>query len=1002
MKELINKNLVCNQEEFNVFLNTISPAVFSFDTETTGLNIQELEIVGMSFCDGNNSWYIPFKHNNIEQLKFSEIRGNLTKLFLNARLIIGHNLVFDMQVIKKYGIYPESMEWFDTMIAAHLLDENKGKGLKDLSQRLLGYKMKSLKEMSGNSMDVRNAPISEAMNYACDDAIQTYKLFELFKEQLKKQGLVKLFREIEMPFLRTIIEMESNGVLINQTRIKELQAKTQEKIIYYKNEITKLLPKKYRQQSLTGENITNFSVDSSTQLKKLLFEDLKLPIKIRSEKTQEASTGVEALNALMNAHPIILLIHKYREYAKLKSGFLEALPKHISKNGRIHCRFNPVGARTGRLASDSPNLQNLPNNDEVSVRSCFIASPGMKMIVLDYSQEELRLAAFVSKERVMIDSFKQGADFHLLTANRIFKLNLPNEALVIGNKEYKEAKEKYYAERHKAKTTVFSILYGITEQGLAERLKVSVEEAKTIIENFFKGFPNVKRSIDATHNFLRKNGFVKNYYGRYRHFIKVNGRYPSGAFRQSYNYLIQGCVASNMRIIVKNKGYLPIKDFKNKRVHLWDGQKYVGGLIKYSGKKQKVIIRFKNGQEIITSPEHKFLTVNSYGKEAWKNVNQFYKSRNNPEKIRLTNSIPEFNSQKKIKQSKSISVRLNYWKQYKIPHNYYNYSFEDIKNNYDLGVVLGRLASDGTYGRHTLSWIFAQHEYSILPTIENILKPFKYTKTEKTKKELTKYGRKHNPIIYININSMSLLRQCEKMNLKNGIPQEILSNKERLRGFLKGFFDGDGGVTNIKEFGNKNLKQSIIRLTFGKRHSSTCLPKDIQQALLLFGIKSRLRYYPYCVHISISRTKDVLLFKKEIGFINKEKNNKIIERPFKQLIRQGATETVKEVIITDEFIDMYDVINSDSGRFMCEGFVVHNSAADLLRVSMVGILKFLKQNNYEAKLLFTVHDEIGLEVPEDKVQYYLDSIKKIMEKSLIIEPRLVAEGNSGNNYAEAK
>jgi len=345
---IIQKILVNTREKFDEFLKDIND-IFAFDTETTSLNIQELNLVGISFhCGTDKSWYIPFGHTQGLQLDMrEEVMSQLKDLFCKAKLVIGHNLVFDMQVLRRYNLYPEYTPWFDTMIAYHLIDENDRKGLKYLSKKFLNYTMKTFEETT-KGQNISYADMETTKDYACDDAIQTWKLFKLFKKDLIKKDLKSLMKDIEMPFLRCIIEMEWNGILIDREKVDELAIEVKDKLVEVEENIANALPSKFKQKTLGGTYKPSINLDSSKDLVKLLYSELGLEIKYKTDKGVPA-VGTPILKKYVNKHPIIPLLIKYKEYQKLQTSFLASLPKHISSDGKVHCRFNDTGTRTGRL-----------------------------------------------------------------------------------------------------------------------------------------------------------------------------------------------------------------------------------------------------------------------------------------------------------------------------------------------------------------------------------------------------------------------------------------------------------------------------------------------------------------------------------------------------------------------------------------------------------------------------------------------------------------------------
>ena len=554
----IEKILVNTKEKFEQFLIEINKKGFAFDTETTGLNIQTLKICGMSFCDGKKSWYLPFGHITSEsQLNIESYCEGLKTLFYNAQILVGHNLVYDMQVLRKYNIYPEKVRWFDTIIAQHLINENESKGLKHLAKKYFNYSMETFDEVTNKTKTIENVNPSRAYSYACDDAIMTLKLFVKFKEILKQKDLENLFHNIEMPFLRCIVDMEWNGVEIDKQHLNNLKSQMVDELLKSNNKLISLLPNKYKQQGLFGGYASSFDFNSSKELGKLLYGELGLEKLSLSEKTGEASTGLPVLERLKKQHPIIPVLIEYKKLQKLNTAFLNSLPNHIQQDGRVHCKFNNTGTVTGRLSSSNPNLQQLPKNEEFNFRKCFKATKGYKFLTLDYSQEELRFAAFLSKDRELLESYEKGLDLHLATANKAFHLGLNEKQLTDNTPEFKEAKNKFNKERNNAKALNFGILYGRGPHSLKDVLGITLQEAEKMVKDYFKAYPQLKQAIDKTHQEIRDGGFVRNYFGRYRHFYKdEEGKYPGNCFRQSFNFKIQGACSDLLRIAM-----VQIRDF---------------------------------------------------------------------------------------------------------------------------------------------------------------------------------------------------------------------------------------------------------------------------------------------------------------------------------------------------------------------------------------------------------------------------------------------------------
>jgi DNA polymerase-1 len=514
---------------------------FAFDTETTSLSYYDLDIEGISFCDGEIAFYIDLINNDDRK----DIIKALTETFINATNILAHNIVFDLKVLHKIGIeIPENTELFCTMVADHLIDENRPHGLKYLAKEFLGAD-------TTNYKDIKDHQSEEFYQYAINDAIWTWKLAMLQKDKMSKEA-IKLFRNIEMPFQRCLLDMQVNGMCVDLDKAdktkKELDNLKEDLLV----ELHDIAGVKYQMQfDLFGgmRLVSDLNLNSPIQLAKIITEKLGLKITETTE-TGAMSVGKKTLEKLQGQHEFIDKLTSYKVVQKLLSAFFEPLPNFVDGDGKVRPDFKDTGTKTGRLSCSNPNLQQLPKTKKgfPSVRECFIAPEGYKMITCDYSGQELRVLTQITKEPVLIDTFIKGKDMHLSTANDFFDLGIDEEDLYETSKNFEETKEKYKEERNKAKVINFGMAYGKGAYGFSKDFNISEAEAESILDKYFAALPAVKTAIDDTHKSVNLNGYVTSLAGRSRHFTRIpDGSYSGGAYRQSFNFLIQGFSADMIR-----------------------------------------------------------------------------------------------------------------------------------------------------------------------------------------------------------------------------------------------------------------------------------------------------------------------------------------------------------------------------------------------------------------------------------------------------------------------
>ncbi|MFT4169505.1 MAG: DNA polymerase I [Dysgonomonas sp.] len=504
----------------------------SFDTETTGVNPIESEIVGMSFAlKEGEAYYVAISPKFEEAKKQIEIfkdfleNENITK--------IGQNIKYDIIVLKKYGINVKG-KLFDTMIAHYLLNPELRHNMDYMAETHLNYKTIHIDELIGprgkNQLNMRNLEPIAIRDYACEDADVTLKLKNILEKEIEKNDLKKLFYEIELPLIYVLADMEYTGVLLDTKALKESSDTLTKNMSDIEQEIFALAD-------------FEFNINSTKQVGEVLFDRLKIVDKPKKTKTGQYTTSEETLESLKDVHPIVSKILEYRSLKKLLSTYIDALPLLIDKHDKkVHTSYNQTVTATGRLSSSNPNLQNIPIRDAQGkeIRKAFIPDNGCTFYSADYSQIELRIMAHLSQDPHMIEAFNSGEDIHAATAAKIYKTPIGE---VTGDM------------RRKAKTANFGIIYGISVFGLAERLSIPRSESKILIDGYFESYPKVKEYMDNIIIQARETGYVETILGRKRFLPDINSRNTTVrgyAERNAINAPIQGSAADIIKIAMNN------------------------------------------------------------------------------------------------------------------------------------------------------------------------------------------------------------------------------------------------------------------------------------------------------------------------------------------------------------------------------------------------------------------------------------------------------------------
>lgn len=519
-----------------------------FDTETTGTDANNVELVGISFSfEKGKAYYIPFTNN---QKEVNEKLLLLKPLFDNANICwVGQNIKYDLLIMKWYGIEPTG-SLFDTMLAHYVIEPEGRRSMDLLSAQYLGYEPVSIETLIGkkgkNQGNMRDVAIDKIKEYAAEDADITLQLKHCFAPLLKTKEVEKVFYEVENPLVRVLTDMEYEGVKIDESFLND-----------YSKELEKEAKK--CEESVYEQAGVRFNLASPKQLGEVLFDKLQLDPKAKKTKTGQYATGEDVLLKLAGEHKIVEDILGFRELTKLKSTYVDALPEMINpRTGRVHTSYAQAVAVTGRLSSNNPNLQNIPIRTARGreIRKAFIPrEPGRILLSADYSQIELRIVAAISGDPNMCDAFKQRKDIHTATAAKVY-----------GVSETDVTKEM----RYKAKSVNFGIIYGQGAFGLAENLGVSRKEAQEIINNYKKEFPFIQKYMDDQINFAKENDYVQTLIGRKRWLRDIhsaNFTVRGFAERNAINSPIQGTAADMIKMaMIKVHQEMKKGDWKSKMI----------------------------------------------------------------------------------------------------------------------------------------------------------------------------------------------------------------------------------------------------------------------------------------------------------------------------------------------------------------------------------------------------------------------------------------------------
>lgn len=508
--------------------------IIAVDTETTSLDPLEAKLVGVSLTDrANVGYYIPLGHSSDSErnLPFDAALSLLKPLLENKKVRkVGQNIKYDLHVLRRYGIEIEPVS-FDTMLASYVINPtSRQHSLDAQALRHFDYQMQSITELIGSGKNQKTfdvVPVDKATAYSGADADFTFRLHGVLAPELERLELAKLYYDIELPLIKVLANMEAAGVKVDDRFLAGLSEQMDGALIDLERQIYKIAGGK-------------FNINSTQQLGHILFDKLGLPTRGKTAKKTGYSTDVRVLEELATLHEFPKLILSYRQTTKLKSTYVDALPRLINpRTGRVHTSFNQTIAATGRLSSTDPNLQNIPVRTEEGreIRKAFIPRDDDHILLTaDYSQIELRILAHYTSDKGLIRAFKNAEDIHARTAAEVYGVDMTAVTPAM---------------RRVAKTANFAVIYGVSAYGLSQQTDMNVEEAKKFIDTYFARYPGIKTYIDSTIEFGRQNGYVTTLYNRRRYLPEINEKnfnVRQFAERTAINTPIQGTAADIIKV----------------------------------------------------------------------------------------------------------------------------------------------------------------------------------------------------------------------------------------------------------------------------------------------------------------------------------------------------------------------------------------------------------------------------------------------------------------------
>jgi len=908
--------LVTDAEELASIAEALaSAAAVGADIETTALNPRDGEMRLLQLATAEQTFVIDlFAVKDLSPLK-GALEGGPVKAL--------HNGKFDHAFLwAEHGISLSPI--FDTMLAAQLLDGgdySASYALEAVAERYLDESV----DKTARREDWTGELNRGQLEYAARDAAILLPLHERLREALEEEELGWV-SEIEFGAVAAISEMELAGIKLDVARWRELEKTVRERRDRAALELDAQFPEPEGMLPLEGLG-PRLNLNSPQQITDA-FRSLGIDL---------PDTRVWTL--LKIDHPAAKLLLEYRELQKKLGTYLETYPDFISpKTGRIHANFLQCRVPTGRLACTRPNIQQIPNEEEF--RRCFVAEEGNVLVIADYSQIELRILAEVSEDSGFVTAFQKGDDLHRVTAATMFGVQ-------------KEAVTK--EQRTAAKRINFGLAYGRGPRSLSAQIGTDEDRARELIDEYFANYPKVQKYLQETANEAIRARTLRTLSGRVRKFGNTSGlsSIDRGALRrEAMNYPIQGCLRSETHVFERSKGYVPIQSLAGQAVSVWDGERFSKAAVVPSGKKKLVRVLLKGGHTIECSPDHRFLVRNNNGGEAWKPAGEIRVQ----ERVVLADGLAKW----ELDLSLPPAEPGRSW-------NANGADLNELGTREELGEWLGRIASDGWVDEQKgIALLIAEHEEILLPKLLSLTERLGHV-THQTRVTERQPKRLHTLIF----SCTALGRQMKSMGVKERIPDVAWRSRSILCGYLRGLFDGDGTVHPDGPV-----------LTFGRGDKHLGWAREVQEALLLLGIRSRIGIYDTRVNVRVMK-KDVPLFCSEVGFMNPAKQEKaeaVISSTFsvkgKRHTAYGRAQKIQSVEVTDEQVEMYDVVNSETGRFAANGIVTHNSSADIAKLALGYMRDKLKE--LDANLINCIHDEFVVECSEDVASEVSERMKEAM------------------------
>ncbi len=941
-----NYKLVTTEEELRQAAEHLAQQpVLGFDCETTSLDpyAGRLRLVQLAAPDGVYVFDLFALAPNGDAAHAEALEPLRRVLAATTPVKIGHNTKFDAKWVRHHlgvelagdfdsragGNGGETVErggLFDTMLASQIVsagEQEDRHGLAAVAARYLDREIDKSQQVSDWSGELSAAQLE----YAARDAAVLLPLREKLVEQLKANALRRC-AQLEFECVTPVAALELAGLFLDEARWREQLSVVEKRRAELAAELQDILSEESAQQSFFGPSRVEINLDSHVQLTKALTR-LGVPV--------PDSTRNWKLQPLAREYPVVATLLEYRTVQKALTSYGENILKEINpKTGRIHANFHQIGAPTGRFACTNPNVQQVPH--AIEYRRCFRAPEGRKLIIADYSQIELRILAEFTGDEGFIDAFNSGADLHRVTAAQVFGVEL--DAVTREQRDF-------------AKRLNFGVVYGIGAQRFALMTGLSQTEAEDILRRYFSTYRALDAWLrEAANKAVRERTAPRTVAGRlFRfNFDAEDRQAASSAQRNGKNSPIQGCVSKGTRILTAEHGYVAIEDVAFQEVTVWDGRDYVSASVLPSGLKRLVKLELWGGYHIECSPDHKFRTVDANGRGRWLKADEI--ARLKQIYVDITAPAPDWELPFDLKVFEPKDLKLKHQPAAK-PHNAKTLSLEAFSDRFQLGLWLGRLASDGSVSSLDIKrpgnivLMVAEHEEAILPELEALTGTFGYF-GRRTRITETQPAAFHS----LTLGSISLTKQLLHYGIKERIPDLLWKSKSALRGYLRGLFDGDGTVNRDGPL-----------LTFGKgpRHHLNWA-REVQQALLLFGVRSRINCCEDRINVRVLK-RDTPAFAERIGFMNPAKQLKlaaVVPRAYVSDSKiYGRAIRIKSAEITGECVEMYDVVNSASKQFMANGLITHNSSADIIKRAMRLLHDELKETS--ASVVNVIHDEIVVE-----------------------------------------